>query len=194
MTENKLGTTPSTTLLRDAIHVAMIAVEYGGDDPANPGDKIKFLQGKAYVTYNALDFDGIVDPFLVEPIHHSQLFWLCLKPGSITSLVHHWQHPKFPSTVIAPEATQVAPSANELGESVAWVTHYAKIHCPYYPSADAAYEGFMDGIRQGEIHYYGRDCHHRGDVEDFDELCKHLSVILGQRIDQKYFTVFSCSC
>lgn len=190
MTENKLGTTPSALNIRDAVHVAMIAVEYGGYDLANPGDKIKFLQGKAYVTYNADAYDGIVDPFLAEPIHHSQLFWLCLRPGSITSLAHHWQHPKFPLTTVAPEATTNPPSANELGDSIAWVKDYVEIHCPY----DADYDKFMENVRIKEIFYYGRDCHNSGDVEDFDELCKHLSVILGQRIDRGYFTVFSCSC
>lgn len=192
MSENKLGTTPSSLNIRDAVHVAMIAVKYGSGDLANPGDKIKILQGKAYLIEDreTTDYDGIVDPFLNEPITYGQTFWLCLRPGSITSLVHHWQHPKFPATIVTPQSTA---STSDIETSRRWIAEYAQIHCSYY-SADEAYKNFMCHIEEGEIYYCGTDCHNSGDVKDFDELCKHLSVVLGRPIDQSYFQSFSCTC
>ena len=191
MSENKLGTTPPSLNIRDAVHVAMIAVEYGSYELANPGNKVKILHGKAYpIEGEPTNYDGIVDPFLAEPVIYGQTFWLCLLPGSITSLVHHWQHPKFPSTIVTPQSTA---SASDVEFSRRWIEEYAQIHCPYYPR-DEAYNRFMQHIEAGEIYYYGTDCHSFGDVEDFDELCKHLSVVLGRHIDRSYFKTFTCSC
>lgn len=191
MSENKLGTTPTTLNLRDAVHVAMIAVEYASYEYANPGDKVKILHGKAYlIEGDPVNYDGIIDPFLTDPVTYGQTFWLCLRPGSITSLVHHWQHPKFPSTIVTPQPTA---STSDIDASRRWIAEYAQIHCPYYSDAEA-YRGFMRHIEEGEIYYYGTDCHSSGDVEDFDELCKHLTVVLGGPIDRSYFSTFTCSC
>lgn len=64
---------------RDAIHVPvlpMLAVRV-----MQPGERLK---------------NGVVDPWLDEPIQPGQWYYLWIKPGTVTSLEHVWRHPAFP--------------------------------------------------------------------------------------------------
>ena len=40
--------------------------------------------------------NGIVDPFLTEPVQPGQRYYLCLFPGTVTTLRHVWTHPAYP--------------------------------------------------------------------------------------------------
>jgi hypothetical protein len=93
--------------VRDAVHVAVYPATAG--EPLVPGQRVRFAHGLAWAVPATLDADtgnlhysevvhGIVDPFL--PLHErvltGQRFWLCLLPGSVTSLAHLWSAPGFP--------------------------------------------------------------------------------------------------
>lgn len=183
MNENKLGTIPPKPDIRDAVHVAMISVRSSADKPINPGTRIRIKDGIGLVAlYQFSDYDGVVDPFRLTPVQPNELFWLCLKPGSITSLVYHWQHPKFPN--------EKPVAQTDKGLSLAWLQDYVDRNCPY----DGDLNRFLANVKDRVIYYHGTDCHNADDVENFNELCRHLSVVLDMDITPAYFENFSCSC
>lgn len=94
MTETKLGTTPDATAQRDAVHIATIPVIAG--EMLYAGQRVEMHKGKAWRA-TVRGSVGVVDPFLKKPVDEGQRFFLCLEPGSITSLRHDWTHPEFES-------------------------------------------------------------------------------------------------
>lgn len=91
MNSPTLGKTPEADQYRDAVHVAVIPAIAG--ERLAPGTRVGFLKnGRMGVVVEVV---GIVDPFLVDVINEGDRFWLCLPPGSITSLRHVWVHPAF---------------------------------------------------------------------------------------------------
>jgi hypothetical protein len=79
---------------RDAVHIAVVPMT--AESPLNPGQPVGLSRADdaefADVTDNPI---GIVDPFLTAPVQAGERFWLCLYPGTITSLRHVWTHPEF---------------------------------------------------------------------------------------------------
>ena len=75
----------------------MIAGEY-----LRPGDRICLgTTGRAIASIDGPP-TGVVDPFLHHDVNVGDRFWMCLYPGTVTTLRHHWTNPKFP--VNLPEA------------------------------------------------------------------------------------------
>lgn len=74
----KLGSVITGDAGRDAVHVAIV-----------PMTAVRVLQPGERLT------NGIVDPFLTEPVQPGQRYYLCLFPGTVTSLRHVWTHPAF---------------------------------------------------------------------------------------------------
>lgn len=184
MSDIKLGQL-TTSEGRDAIHVAIASVV--ADERLEPGEHVGLTdEGKAN---SSVDPIGIVDPFLKHSIGPGQRFWLLLYPNTVTGMRHHWSHPAFKD-----ESAPAVDSGDKL-RSENWVKDYVRKHCPFWGGeSDGGYGEFLSNVRGREIYYYGMDCHSLGDVEDADELFRHLSVVLGLKIDASYFEAFTCSC
>jgi hypothetical protein len=73
-----IGTPPDAGSKRDAVHVAIVPMV--ATKTLRPGERLT---------------NGIVDPFLTEPVEVGQRFWLCLYPNTVTSLRHVWTHPAY---------------------------------------------------------------------------------------------------
>ena len=94
MTNTALGTTPDADAQRDAIHQAIIPAIAG--QTLLPGMRVRMMDGKAYAAGKP---HGIVDPFLTNIVEGGGRFWLCLLPGTVTGMRHHWSHPDFEITL-----------------------------------------------------------------------------------------------
>lgn len=84
--------------MRDAIHIAVAPVMASVN--LRPGQPIALVQSDDGHGYSVADApaslaQGIVDPFLTEPVTSGQRFWMFLYPGTITGLRHVWTHPVF---------------------------------------------------------------------------------------------------
>lgn len=106
---------------RDAIHVAMIPAMAG--ENLNPGDRVAV--DKNMVATRSNEWHGIVDPFLEELVWEESWFWLWMKPGTVTGIRHHWDHPAFRDST----------------EDIKWIERF----CVYHEST---YEEVMDGARK----------------------------------------------
>ena len=86
-----LGQLIKSEAQRDAIHIAVAPVVAGED--LQPGQRV--VLGPAGAVGGVHPFLGIVDPFLNQTVWRGERFWLLLRPGTVTSLRHEWEHPAF---------------------------------------------------------------------------------------------------
>ncbi len=186
MHEVKLGQLAGPDDRRDAIHVAVAPVIAAMD--LRPGDHVRLLDdGQAvYVSSGDKTASGIVDPYLTDRVKEGQLFWLCLFPGTVTSLRHQWEHPAF-----GPE--DAGPGGGpDKAASEAWLRKYAA-GMGQYDGDDEAYDRLMAGLQAGELRSYGRDLYNWDDLHEPDELERHASIVLGRPVNLRSYR-FSCSC
>lgn len=120
MKEVKLGHRPEPGAGRDAVHVAVVAMRA----------PCLLIRGQRVdkdgwpTTDPSRTPIGIVDPFAEDPdrgagiVKVGEWFWLCLFPGTTTSLRHVWTHPSF-----AEEGATRTPGYP--GESMAWMQELA---------------------------------------------------------------------
>jgi hypothetical protein len=188
MNELKIGTTPTGTEGRDAVHVAIVPAKASTTLMAGTPVGLN-AKGEAEANPTAI---GVVDPFrLNRRVAQGEWFWLCLYPNTITGMRHVWQHPAFPVDEKATPAPE--PVASDLSRSIEWVRDYVRTWCHYW--GDEGYDEFLRYVREDRmLFYYGSDCHSLEDVHDAENLFYHLSVIVGVRIDASYFETYSCSC
>lgn len=179
MNDLGLGKIITTDKQRDAIHIAVAPLQAA--ETMRRGDHVGILDGKASKSVSTI---GIVDPFLETQVKKGQWFWLFLYPGTITSLRHHWVHPAFGKE----EADTALHQKAEL-----WLRQYAVKVRPYDNDPNVAYQKFLANSREGNIYFYGTDCHGLHDVPDADELFYNLGVVLGQPVNGESFS-YSCSC
>lgn len=79
---------------RDAIHLAVMCVTAG--ERLAPGASVGFREDVGYgIAYETGDHLGIVDPFIDRHVQKGEKFWMVVKPRTITSLRHVWDHPAF---------------------------------------------------------------------------------------------------
>lgn len=195
--EAKLGTVPKGDEGRDAVHVAIVPVRAA--ERLEGGSPVRLNSDGMAEACRAEDAIGVVDPFRPEEdriVTMNTWFWLCLYPKTITGLRHVWEHPAFQHPEITPP-----PASHYTKEKLAseeWLKNYVKIHCPYDEedgNIDDGYAAFLKHVTDDKwIYYYGNDCHSLSDVEDADELFRHLSIVLGKTITASYFEAFTCSC
>lgn len=180
---------------RDAVHVAVIAVEAG--EMLWPGHDVYHEEGRIFFYSDGPQTAvGIVDPFLKGRVKKGEKVWLYLYPRTITGLNHVWTHPAFPDKASpAPVNDIYAPPASKL-DSVAWIQKFAdEADCPGYYAVMEKLEALADGRNLGGwgddeyMHFNDMDAH--GEIPD--ELYDHAEKVLGKKIKirPKYF---SCSC
>lgn len=97
MSDPLLGQLPNNYASRDAVHVAIIPVvaslEHAPGERLGVGEK----DGRFYSVIDTNKPIGIVDPFLVRNVKQGERFYLCLFPGTVYGMRHHWLHPQFES-------------------------------------------------------------------------------------------------
>lgn len=195
MNETKLGQIlPQDERRRDAVHVAVMPVIAAAE--LNPGDHIGFMKdSKELVDRAAMWRDmqpcGIVDPYLIGAVKEGQRFYMCMYPGTVTSLRHVWTHPAIPTTLGTEQKHQV-------DESEAWLKTYMHRLKPYTvrdKGIDAAYKDFLEELRGGGcIVSHGPEMNSYHELPgDPDEVFRHISIVLGHHVDSRSLT-YACGC
>lgn len=193
--ESKLGTIPYGGEGRDAVHVAIVPVRAA--QLLRCGDAVKLNAAGKAVPCEVYEAIGAVDPFLPEycrELHEDEWFWLCLFPKTITGLRHVWEHPSFPESL--PQVGRSPEPGLDKIASRTWLEEYVRRHCPYWSERPhGGRDEFIRMVKEEKyIYYAGSNCHSLSEVEDADELFRHLSVLLDMRITASYFEAFTCSC
>lgn len=191
MSEVNLGQTPETLGIRDAVHVAMIAVEAG--EKLKAGQRVGVENG---VAHSGLISVGIVDPFLTGSVTKGSAFWLVLFPNTVRGMRHHWSHPAFKDDDIR------RGFGFSKKESEEWLQQFVQDNsCPSYdvlitaatggelPNRYPEYYRSRYTLDENYLHFSGDDAH--GDIPP--EFWDHVENVTGLpcpvRPDR-----FSCSC
>lgn len=180
----KLGNlvSPENYGKRDAVHVAVAAVEAG--ENLKPGNHVGLsADGKAVIKAGI----GIVDPFLKVNVKKGDKFWLYLYPGSITSLEHKWSHPAFS------EKKEFKPDNRSASE--AWMREWAAEHMSYdyygdgNLSEDASYQKAIEAGHNLSVGPYESA---RDYIDDVWWI--HWEIITGCKRPPENDRYFSCGC
>jgi hypothetical protein len=193
--EAKLGTIPTGTEGRDAVHVAIVPCQAG--ESLSRGVTVELNKHGHAIQCGATDAIGIVDPFRSNNdrnLMKGDWFWLCLYPKTITGLRHVWEHPGFPPSVKT-EAESESKRRTDKQIAEEWLRVYVREHCPY-DDESIAYSEFMNHVvKHQEIYYHGSDLHCLENLDKPEELFRNLSIVLDRKIDEAYFDGnYSCSC
>lgn len=178
---------------RDAIHIAVAPVIAGAF--LKRGEQVMFSPGSrerviAWDGEGALL--GILDPFWESSyIQEGTRCWLFLRPGSITSLRHVWEHPAFMATAPIASSPEILPLSlieKRRVESEEWLRAYAERY-------DGDYAEMLAAAAAGGEYCFGRDL----DYEDFDkrgEFWTHVERVLGRLVpdETREATSFRCAC
>lgn len=171
MSEVKLGELPTGPVERDAIHVAVIPMVAA--EMLRPGQRVGVVRdGVAGPSDKVV---GIVDPYLTDVVPKDAVFWMCLLPGTVTGMRHHWLHPAFEIGEKAVSEAWLRDAANRLG-----------VDYEYLISERSALEN-DDYINNGE---YIRDEWY----EICEEFWKHHKIVTGRDVPEDRRGGFTCSC
>lgn len=183
MSDVTLGVAPAKDSERDAIHVAVITTVAG--EMLRPGQRVAVRDGVAKASENP---HGIVDPYLTDVVPKGERFWLCLLPGSVTGMRHHWLHPDFEGVQSMSSAPKESSSKDE---SEAWLRSQCgalgvSFEDLVSPDSDLVCgEYILSSENEGaRDHWY----------EIQDEFWKHHEVYTGNRTPERARGGFTCSC
>lgn len=176
MSNHELGKTPSEDAARDATHIAIVPVIAGAK--MQPGDhcRVHDKNGVAVPAIKGLQENiGIVDPFLTEAVDIGERFYLCLYPGTVTGLRHHYAHP---------ELDEIIPT-NSIQWVVAWCSQNEINYLELMHHAKSWLEKgewWSEGGRFEGTHLP-------------EEFWGHYANITGKKVpEQSRESFFSCSC
>lgn len=179
MSDTKLGSVPNRVGERDAVHVAVVAME--ASEQLRPGQYVNFMGDSQYPTAipcTSKDAVGIVDPFSTQMMEAGHAVWVCLFPGSVTGMKHYWLHPKFIGNNDVPVIVNVV--AEICGKTVTALLEDMKYH------ADCNYDDWqMDNSER-----------YKGVIEaQWEEVWKYVGSIHELK-PSKYgrSSPYTCSC
>jgi hypothetical protein len=168
---------------RDAVHVAIAPVE--ASETLKPGQKVRFVPGKTDLVAAVGEGEtsvGIVDPFLRRDVAPNDKFFICLYPGSVTGMRHHWQHSAFPveNTIdISASIDVIRGFADEYGLSYEEILEAAH---RFHTTGDYMIEG---GRWEG-MGLYG---------EKEERFWTAYEIVTGRKVEEgDRGSIFSCSC
>ena len=130
MSDTKLGEVPTRIGERDAVHVAIVAME--ASEQLRPGQYVNFTGDPQYpiaIPTHAEEAIGIVDPFSTQMMEAGHAVWVCLFPGSVTGMKHHWFHPDFVENSDVPKIVNVV--ADICGKTVTALLEDMKYHADF---------------------------------------------------------------
>lgn len=209
-----LGTIHTHDEFRDAIHLAVEPVVAGEDLAV--GQRITYVNGKAYGLRTGEEAIGIVDPFLSQRVKEGEKFWLVVLPRMITSLRHVWSHPAFPdeAAVAFLKKAQATSEDDVIPELVAqtaeesaynWIREYAESLS--YENADDSNQmitaeelieygwEFYESNRKGSWGEYLNKGGLLEGVSVADEFWDNLAILKGVSIESEHrSSFFTCSC
>ncbi len=170
-----LGRLADSKAAKDAVHVAIIPVtcEHA---KVHPGEPLKVSYG-AILKAGDGEWHGIVDPFLTKPVMPGERFYMMLKPGSITSLRHDWDHPAFTDKTEEDEMEWVKNFAAELGIGFDTLWDGAGYH-----SEDSDYY-----VNTGEVEI-------SGSAEDWEKFWEIFCKRTKKEKPEYAGGFFSCAC
>jgi hypothetical protein len=92
--KNILGHNPDQLGIKDAVHVAIVAVRAGRH--LRVGQEVRINEhNEAVPVYGKEKGVGYVSPFVQGEVLCGTTFWLMMKPTEVASLRHEWDHAKF---------------------------------------------------------------------------------------------------
>lgn len=211
-----LGTIHTHDEFRDAIHLAVEPVVAGEDLAV--GQRITYVNGKAYALRSGEEAIGIVDPFLSQRVKAGEKFWLVVLPRMIQSLRHVWSHPAFPDEAaveflkkaqataeddVIPELVALTPEESAYN----WIRNYAD---ELSTNPDDEYGGVVTAeelIDMGWSNYetgkaggssWGDYLNKGGLFEGVsvaDEFWEQLGILKGVSIESEHRNnFFTCAC
>lgn len=175
---HSIGKTFYESRPRDAVHMALMAVEVG--EPLPPGARVILRDGRAVLATRRETPVGIIDPFLGEErAQPGKWVWLFLWPGTISGLRHEWRHPAI-------------DGATDKEAARAWVEEFAReaLGLSYDRLMDAAYSTLiLDEPVMDNTEVYKRVAEQKWEV-----FWKHYATITGEGGKRAHGAPFTCSC
>ena len=172
--ESKLGELCNEQSQRDAVHVAYLPVK--AHKVLYPGQKTG-AKGRDSSDSKPI---GIVDPFLETRVEPGQWFKLCLFPGSVTGMRHHWECP-----LVSAETT------NDKAEAEAWLREQCKpLGCSFEDLVDPHGDLVTGEYILNDMNEAARDRWY----EIQDEFWERRKIYTGVDVDEDRRGGFTCSC